>query len=313
MEYKHLFGPVPSRRLGVSLGIDLIPFKTCTLNCVYCECGRTTNLTVERKEYAPTDEVIDELGEHLKSRPDLDFITFSGSGEPTLHSRIGEIINFLKQNYPQYKVAVLTNGSLFHLGELRGEVKNADLIMPSLDAASENVFKKINRPHGSLSCQKIISGLAELRREYPRKIWLETFIVPGLNDTKSELQLLKEAIQKINPDKVQLNTLDRPGTESWVVHAKKEELEEISSYLGNAEITTKFASRRKIVSFSRDIEENILSTLKRRPCTAEDLSQVLGLHLNEITKYLQALLEIGKIETEKQERGIFFKIKGVPK
>lgn len=310
MGYKHLFGPVPSRRLGVSLGIDLVPLKTCTLNCVYCECGRTTNLAVERKEYVPTDEVINELNKYLKSRPPLDFITFSGSGEPTLHSCIGNILDFLKQNYPQYKVAVLTNGTLFHRRELRNEVKNADLIMPSLDAASENVFKKINRPHPSLNCQKIISGLAGLRRESPGKIWLETFIVPGLNDTKSELQLLKRAIRKINPDKVQLNTLDRPGTESWVMPAKKEELEGISSYFENTEIATKFASRRRIASFSRDIAENILSTLKRRPCTSEDLSKILRLHLNEITKYVQALLEIGKIETEKQERGTFFKIKG---
>lgn len=313
MGYKHLFGPVPSRRLGVSLGIDLVPLKTCTLNCVYCECGRTTDLTVERKEYVPTDEVINELNKYLKNRPPLNFITFSGSGEPTLHSRIGNILDFLKQNNPQYKVAVLTNGTLFHRRELRNEVKNADLIMPSLDAASENVFKKINRPHPSLDCQKIISGLAELRRESPGKIWLETFIVPGLNDTKSELQLLKRAIQKINPDKVQLNTLDRPGTESWVMPAKKEELEGISSYFENAEIATKFASRMRIASFSRDIAENILSTLKRRPCTSEDLSKILRLHLNEITKYLQALLEIGKIETEEQERGTFFKIKGGPR
>lgn len=182
--------------------------------------------------------------------------------------------------------------------------------MPSLDAASENVFKRINRPHPSLDCQRIISGLVELRREYPGKIWLEVFIVPGLNDAKSELQLLKDAIQKINPDKVQLNTLDRPGTESWVMSAKKEELEGISSYLGNTEIATKFASRMKIASFSRSIEEKILSTLKRRPCTAEDLPKILGLHLDEIIKYLQMFLESGKIETEEQKRGIFFKIKG---
>jgi wyosine [tRNA(Phe)-imidazoG37] synthetase (radical SAM superfamily) len=309
MEYKHLFGPVPSRRLGVSLGIDLVPLKTCTLNCVYCECGRTTNLTVERKEYVSTDEIFDELNGYLGGHPDLDFITFSGSGEPTLHSCIGDITSFLKQNYPQYKVAVLTNGTLFYQKELRDEVKNADLIVPSLDAASESTFKKINRPHPSLSCRKIISGLTKLRKEYSGKVWLEIFIVPGLNDTKSELQLLKRAIQKINPDKVQLNTLDRPGTESWVKPAKKAKLEEISSYLGNAKIASKFVQRRKIASFSKDLEENILSTIRRRPCTAKDLSQILGLHLNEVTKYLQALLEAGKIESEELERGIFFKPK----
>ncbi len=309
MKYKHLFGPVPSRRLGVSLGIDLIPFKTCTLDCVYCECGKTTNLTVERKEYIPVGEIFDELNEYLDNYPDLDFITFSGSGEPTLHSGIGDIINFLKQNYSRYRIALLTNGTLLYQEKLRSEVKEVDLIMPSLDAVSENAFKRINRPHSSLDPRRIISGLVELRKEYPGEIWLEIFIVPGLNDTKDELLSLKKAIRRINPDRVQLNTLDRPGTESWVMATRKEELEAISSYLGNAEIITEFTSRKKITSFSKDIEGNILSTLKRRPCTAKDVSHSLGLHLNEINKYLQVLLETDKIEGEEQERGVFFKVK----
>jgi len=151
MKFKHLFGPVPSRRLGISLGIDLVPYKTCTANCVYCECGKTTNLTIERKEYIPTDEILNELDVYLKQAPDLDYITFSGSGEPTLHSKIGEIINFLKKNYPQYKVAVLTNGTLLFHKELRDELKNADIIKPSLDAGSDEIFKKIKRPHENLN------------------------------------------------------------------------------------------------------------------------------------------------------------------
>ena len=142
MKFKHLFGPVPSRRLGVSLGIDLVPYKTCTLDCVYCECGKTTNLTLERREYVPTDEILSELNEYLKNSPDPDYITFSGSGEPTLHCGIGEIINFLKQNYQEYKVAVLTNGTLLYRKEVRDEVKNADLIIPSIDCVSGEVFKK---------------------------------------------------------------------------------------------------------------------------------------------------------------------------
>jgi len=309
MKYKHLFGPVPSRRLGVSLGIDLVPFKVCSLDCVYCECGKTDNLTVERKEYIPVVEIFDELNEYLDNYPDLDFITFSGSGEPTLHSRIGDIINFLKRNYSRYRIALLTNGTLLYQEKLRSEVKNVDLIMPSLDAVSESVFERVNRPHSSLDCRRIVSGLTELRKEYSGEIWLEIFIVPGLNDTKDELLSLKKAIQRINPDRVQLNTLDRPGTESWVMTARKEELEAISSYLGNAEIVTEFTSRRKITSFSKDIEGNILLTLKRRPCTSKDISHSLGLHLNEINKYLQLLLETDIIESEEQERGIFFKVK----
>jgi len=308
MRYKHLFGPVGSRRLGISLGIDPVPHKTCTLNCVYCECGKTTNLTLERKEYIPTDEILNELNEYLETSPDLDYITFSGSGEPTLHSRIGEIIDFLKRNYPQYKIAVLTNGTLFYNKKLRDEIKNADLIIPSLDAASDELFRKINRPQRELDINKIMDGLIEFRKEFSGKMWLEIFIVPGLNDTDDQLQLLKRAIKKIKPGRIQLNILDRPGTEDWVIQAKKEALEKIALFL-DAEIIAEFKQRKKIRSFSRDIEENIISTLRRRPCTARDLSEMLGIHLNEINKYLRVLIKNGKINCKEEERGMFFKTK----
>ena len=172
MKYKHLFGPVPSRRLGVSLGIDLVPHKTCTLDCVYCECGKTTNRTFERREYAPLDEILEELKNYMNENSEIDYITFSGSGEPTLHSGIGEIINFLKHNYPQYKVAVLTNGTLFYGKKLRDEVKSADLIIPSLDAASCEIFNKINRPYEKLNLDKIINGLIALRKEFSGEIYV---------------------------------------------------------------------------------------------------------------------------------------------
>lgn len=294
--------------MGFSLGVDLVPFKTCTLDCVYCQLGRTTNLTVDRKEYSPTAEIIDELNQYLKSSPSLDFITFSGSGEPTLHSRLGEMIGLVKENYPQYKVAVLTNGTLFDRSEVRREVRRADLLIPSLDAASEPVFKRLNRPHHGLNLEEIISGLIQLRNEFEGEIWLEVFIVPNLNDSETELQVLKEAIERINPDKVQLNTLDRPGAESWVVAARKERLEKIASYLPRAEVIAKFPSEKKTGAYSKDIEASIVSTLKRRPCTALDLSRILNLHPNEVNKYLHALLEEEKVKLEEGERGLFFRV-----
>lgn len=308
MKYKYLYGPVPSRRLGFSLGVDLVPLKVCTLDCVYCQLGTTTQLTVERKGYFPTAEIIDELDQYLKSSPSLDYITFSGSGEPTLHSHLGELIGFVKASYPQYKVAVLTNGTLFDRSEVRQEVRDADLLVPSLDAASLPVFKKLNRPHHSLNLEKIISGLIQLREDFRGEIWLEVFIVPDVNDSEEELRVLKEAIEKINPDKVQLNTLDRPGAESWVVAAPKERLEEIASYLPRAEVIARFPAERRVASFSKDIEASILSTLRRRPCTAEDLSRFLNLHLNEVNKYLHALLEAEKVKAEPHKRGLFFKV-----
>jgi len=311
MKYKHLFGPVPSRRLGISLGIDPIPFKTCSFNCVYCECGGTTNLTTKRKEYIPLKDIIIELKDYLDRNPKLDYITFSGSGEPTLNIGIGKIINFLKDNYPQYKIAVLTNGSLLYQKEVREELFKADLIMPSLDAVSEQVFRRINRPPKSLEIQKIISGLIEFRKEFEGQIWLEVFIVPGINDTEEELKLLRDIIKKISPNRVQINSLDRPGTESWVKPVSKKDMERIVSFFQDlpVEIIANFKPREQIASFDFDIEEQMLATIKRRPCTAEDLSETLGIHINEINKYLQTLLERGRIESLNLERGAFFKIR----
>lgn len=305
MKHKHLFGPVPSRRLGISLGIDLIPHKTCSLNCVYCECGKTTNLTVERKEYVPTDGVIEELDQYLKSQPQLDYITFAGSGEPLLHSQIGQIINWLKTNYADYKVCLLTNGTLFADQKTREEVLNLDLIIPSLDAATEEGFVKVNRPHKSLKCAQMIEDLVELREVFPGTIIIEIMIVPGINDSQQELAALKSAIERIKPDRVQLGTLDRPGTESWVEAASLETMEAIARFLGNVELIGNFKPRRQIASFNEIHSDRILEVLKRRPCTVEDLQQALNLHPAELQKYVNQLLEEGRIKVEQRERGQF--------
>ena len=306
--YKYLFGPVPSRRLGISLGVDLVPYKTCSLNCIYCECGRTTNLTIKRKEYVPSDTVLAELKTFLEPAPKLDYITFSGSGEPTLHSGIGEIVKFLKTNFPDYKIALLTNGTLFCHPELIEEVSQIDLILPSLDAASDLIFKKLNRPFHELKIEKVIDRLIQLQKHFTGQIWLEVFIVPGLNDTEEEINRLKSAIQRINPDRVQLNTLDRPGTVSWVKPGTKDSLEKIAHQLGSkAEIIVNFQKREQIASYNADVESSILQTIKRRPCTVEDLSSTLGLHQNEINKYIETLLNRNLIRSEALERGVFFK------
>lgn len=307
MKYKYLFGPVPSRRLGISLGVDLVPFKTCTLDCVYCECGKTTDLTIRRNEYASLEEVLEELHAYLKYSPKLDYITFSGSGEPTLYSRIGQVIDFIKNNYPQYSVAVLTNGTLLTQAEVRKQLEHANLVMPSLDAVSENVFQKINRPHHKLSCQEIISGLGSFRSLYSGEMHLEVFIIPGLNDTETELELLKMSINKIEPDAIQLGTLDRPGTEPWVRAATAEKMEKIASYLGKASIIGEFRTRQEKPAVMQDQEQAIMMTLKRRPCTAEDLAHILQLRLSEIVKYLDLLLKKGRVKCERQRRGTFYK------
>ncbi len=309
MKYKHLFGPVPSRRLGVSLGIDLIPPKTCTLDCVYCECGKTTRLTTKRREYIPVDNILKELDDYLARKPELDYITFAGSGEPTLNNKIGKVIEFIKKCYPHYKICVLTNGTLFSDPSVRAEVLKADLIIPSLDAATEKTFQQINRPHPDLNCKEVIAGLVDLRSEFAGEIRLEIFIVPDFNDTTEELQAIKQAIEKINPHRVQMGTLDRPGTENWVQAADKEKMQQIASFLGRSELIGEFRPRNKIASFNESYNSQILNTLRRRPCTLEDLHHMLNLHPAELQKYINHLLAIGRIETENRDRGTFLKLK----
>ena len=309
--YKYLFGPVPSRRLGMSLGIDLIPHKVCSLNCIYCECGCTTNLTLKRKEYVPYNDVIKELDNYFSNNPNPDYITFSGSGEPTLNSRIGDVLRFIKSKKPDIPVAVLTNGTLFYQKQVRTELLNADLVLPSLDAASDLSFQKINRPFHKLNIQEYIQGLQDFRNEYKGKIWLEVFIIPGYNDGNADLKLLKQAFDKIQPEIIQLNTLDRPGTVSDIRAATRIELQQIVDYwkLDNVEIIASASKRKNIKSYRKDIESAILETIYRRPCTLNDLVKILGSHINEINKYLDILEADNKIESTRQKRGLFYQIK----
>jgi len=309
--YRYIFGPVPSRRLGMSLGVDLIPHKVCSLNCVYCECGQTTNLTVDRKEYVPVDDVIKELKHYFSNNCYPDYITFSGAGEPTLNSRIEEVLQFVKTNWPDIPVAVLTNGSLLSDKQVRKELLLADLILPSLDAALEPVFRRIDRPFFKLNIIDYIQGLVEFREEFNGKIWLEVLILSGYNDDANNLQALKAAFKKIKPDKIQINTLDRPGTIQNLKPASRSQLQKIVDFwnLGNVEIIADPPDRKEMKSYREDTETAILETITRRPCTLDDLAQILGIHINEINKYLGVLEGKHKIETVQQGRGIFYQVK----
>jgi len=311
--YKHLFGPVPSRRLGMSLGVDLIPHKICSLNCVYCECGSTTSHTLDRKEYVPVEEIYGELTDFFENHPDPEYITFSGAGEPTLHSHIGEVIAYIKRIKPGLPVAVLTNGTLFTFPEVREELMLADLVLPSLDAATQSAFQKINRPVRNFSVDRYIMGLEDFCREFGGEIWMEVLILPGYNDDNENLSAIKEVLQKINPHRIQLNTLDRPGTVRGLRAATTAELNGISKEWGlkQVEIIAPPEDRQKKKSYRTDIESVILETISRRPCTLGDLEKILGMHINEINKYLGAMEETGKIETVEQDRGTFYQIRKI--
>jgi len=308
--YKYLFGPVPSRRLGMSLGIDLIPKKVCSLDCVYCEVGKTTKLTTHRLEYIKYDKVVAELKQFMGNAPKIDYITFSGSGEPTLNSKIGEVLAFATKEYPHVKTAVLTNGTLLSDKKLREELLQADVILPSLDAATQEVFQRINRPFPELSIEKYKQGLIDLRNEYRGKIWLEILFLKGYNDNEEELVKLREAILQIKPDSIQLNTLDRPGTVSGLQPLTRDELQSIIDFWGlpNSEIIASQTKRTVVESYRTDVESAIMETIARRPCTLDDLHRLLGIHVNEINKYLGTLEAEGKIISRSLERGVFYEL-----
>ncbi len=308
--YKYLFGPVPSRRLGMSLGIDMVPKKVCSLDCVYCEVGKTTKLTSQLNEYILYDKVIAELKDYFANNPDPDYFTFSGSGEPTLNIRIGDVLDFLKETKPNIPVAVLTNGTMFSNVDVRKALLKADLVLPSLDAVTEETFQKINRPAEGLTAKKCLDGLIEFSKEYTGKIWLEIFILPGYNDNEIDLLALKDAINQIKPDLVQLNTLDRPGTISGLKSANAYDMQRIIQVLDYPEtkVIAASAQRKNIQSYRTDTESAILGTIARRPCTLDDMVKILGLHVNEINKYLDVLEADKKIKTIRQERGIFYQI-----
>lgn len=312
MKYKHLFGPVASRRLGVSLGIDLIPHKTCNFNCIYCECGEAPPLAIERKEYVRIEEVLEELKLYLTENPKPEYITFSGSGEPTLNSGIGRLIDEIKK-LTNIKVCVITNSTNLIDDGLRKELLNADLIMPSLNAVFESSFLKIDRPNINIKLPNIIEGIKRLGEEFKGDIYLEIFMVDGINDSKEELEEFVKVIKKLKVTKVQLNSLDRPAPVSWVKTMSMEKLEEIKNYFRenniNAEIIKKYKSRVEYGKYSGDKEELILNLLKVRPSTFIDLQNGTGIEKEILGNHLDILTKEGMIKTIIEERGIFYSIK----
>jgi len=303
---KYIFGPVPSRRLGISLGLDLTPHKVCSFDCIYCQLGQTTNKTMERREYVPVKNILAELREFIQSNPEqnIDYITLSGSGEPTLNSGSGKLIKDIKE-FTEIPVAVLTNASLIPDAKVRAELSQADLIIPSLDAATQEVFEKINRPYKGLQVRDVIKGLQEFRKGFRGEIWLEIMLVEGFNDGESELEELSNAIKLLKPDRIQLNTVVRPPAEDYARPLSVDKLNSIAELL-NAELIVAF-DRKNIESYEEDKEGMISSLLMRRPCTLHDITGSLGLHENEVLKYIEVLEMDGLIKTERRGGEKYFR------
>ncbi|MBN2345212.1 MAG: radical SAM protein [Candidatus Aminicenantes bacterium] len=305
---RHVFGPVPSRRLGVSLGVDVIPFKTCSLDCLYCECGRTTDHTIERRRFFPPRRLLRELRAVLAATPRLDHVTFSGSGEPTLSSDLGLFITAIKR-MSAVPLAVLTNGTLLYRADVRRELLGADVVLPSLDAARPESFSRINQPAPGLDVAAVIAGMEAFRREYPGRIWLEVFILKGINDAAADVEALGEALGRIRPDKVQLNTLDRPPAYPGVESADFALLERIRRQWRDlpVEIIKRAHRREEIAAFSSNLENSLLNTIRRRPLTIDDLAALTAKDEDELRRYLEVLEGEKKIRPVIEGGKIFYR------
>jgi wyosine [tRNA(Phe)-imidazoG37] synthetase (radical SAM superfamily) len=307
---QRIFGPVHSRRLGASLGIDAIPYKTCTFDCVYCECGATTAKTIERGDFYPVGELLDELEARLWTMPEKpDCLTLSGSGEPTLYRRMGELIDGAKR-LAGLPVAVITNSSLLSMKEVKEELFRADIVLPSLDAAVEASFERINRPHEELSLAKIIDGLTAFLADYRGTVLFEIFLIEGYNTDRDNLDALRRVIAKMRIDKVQLNTAVRPGSERHIAPLDGESLETIRRLFGPRCEVIASARTTRMRHEEGVLDDAVASLLERRPCTIEEVSRSLGIAQPLVAEILERLRETGRLVEHAHEGKYFYTVRG---
>lgn len=303
-KYKHLFGPVPSRRFGRSLGVDLTPFKTCSPDCVFCQLGPTTCRTVKRQEYVPTAEVLAEIHDWLDSDGEADVITLSGSGEPTLHSRFGDVIELIRRR-TDIPVLLLTNGTQLHLAEVREEASRANMVKVSLSAWDEQSFEHVNRPCPGLTFAQLVAGEAVFRKEFSGQLFLEVFLLRGINSAPADVRRTAKLARRIGPDRVQLNTAVRPPAEKLAVALPAEHMAELAQlFTPTAEVIAEFSADH--AADVRANEDTILAMLQRRPCTAPQVAAAFGMHLNEVSKYVGKLCRTGSVEAQHRGAEVYY-------
>jgi wyosine [tRNA(Phe)-imidazoG37] synthetase (radical SAM superfamily) len=301
---RYVFGPVPSRRLGFSLGVDIVPRKYCTFDCVYCQVGKTTEKTAVCSSFFNSQDIVDEILVEVRRDQTIDFVTFSGSGEPTLNEDLGSIISSLRKHIST-PIAVITNGSLLHRPDVRKELAKADVLMPSLDAVTEDTFLRINRPESSIAVEEMIDGLKALRADFRGQIWLEIMLIKNVNDSPQHVELLKQTLSGINVDKIQLNTITRPPCEGMARGVTEDRLSEIRGSLGSkTEIICEF-QKQAVRTMEVDWEDNVLAILRRRSLTIEDVVAVTGGSREQVEPGLNKLLD-GKRITRQLVGGIPF-------
>lgn len=307
--FRYIYGPVPSQRLGLSLGVDLVPFKTCTYDCIYCQLGRTPHKTVTRQEYVPLADILQELEQKLADGPVPDYVTLSGSGEPTLHARLGELLREIKK-LTSIPVAVLTNGSLLWRPEVQDELLAADLVLPSLDAGDEFLFRYVNRPHPEIVFEQMVHGLAEFTARFAQPVWLEVFLLAGVTNIQSEVEKIAALAREIRPAKVQLNTVARPAAEEFACPVSREQLLEFTKLFdGKGEVIHAGEYDKSPAPIMNEATDaDILALLSRRPCTVQGVATGLGLAASEATRRIKALAAQGAVKLVQNKGTMFYQM-----
>lgn len=305
--YKHIFGPVPSRRMGLSVGISPIPDGHCNYSCIYCQLGRTHNMTNKREEYFNCEEIVGEFKEYLKDLKKYDVVTIVGEGEPLLYKNIGKLILEI-QKLTDKPVAVITNGALLAEEEVREQLLNADIVLPSFDAANNEIYKKINRPHGSIDFEKSYEGLVEFSKKYKGQLWIEIMIIKDLNDSEEALYEIKKMLEKVEYDKIYINSPVRPPAEKFVKETGKDKFQKAIDILGGVSID-------KLVSegFYSDIEDDyeaVLSIIKRHPMNGFEIRSFINERGNKNPEeFIEKMNKDEKIEKVNYKNYCTYRIK----
>jgi wyosine [tRNA(Phe)-imidazoG37] synthetase (radical SAM superfamily) len=321
MKPKIIYGPVLSRRLGRSLGIDIIgPEKTCNFDCVYCQLGRTKN-KVQRPEDicgVSTEDVVQGLKSYLKKVSQIDYITFSGTGEPTLNLRLGEMIREIKK-ISDVPVCVITNSSLVNRKDVRDNLTEADLVIATLEAGDEKIFRAINRPASGIELEDIIQGLTALKNLGPR-LAIEVLFVDSkreypTNISDQAINGLIKALKVIDPDEIQVHTLSRPPAEDFIIPVSEQKLtrmaQKFDEVLGREKVrlVLKGLRRKSIDVKHEDLKEDVYGLILRRPSTASQISSTLGIDAKDLAAIIEELLRKKNIveitaENEKYYRAV---------
>ncbi|KAF5420243.1 MAG: Wyosine [tRNA(Phe)-imidazoG37] synthetase, radical SAM superfamily [Candidatus Methanocomedens sp.] len=270
----YAYGPVPSRRLGRSLGVSPIPHKTCSYNCIYCQLGQTGKLQVKRESFYPKEDILSDI-EKVMNFANADHITFVGDGEPTLCKDLGWLIKSCKNKW-QIPVAVITNGSIFFMEDVRQDLKSSDVVLPTLDAGSEEVYRTLNRPHGSIGFEEMLQGQVDFRKKYPGKIWLEVMLVKDVNDSDESLMEIKEAIEQVKPDRIYISVPIRPPAKPGVRPPEPERIMRAHEILGTSlDLTDRESGEFGLDNFP-DLITTIIEICSRHPLREEQARDIEG-------------------------------------